>query len=178
MIDDKTGIFAATAQSIKKNNKKTKTKQVIWDLQAPSIGIISPHVRYRTVTPPHSTHTPPSVDQQQSRTQNMHRRLCTRCVETPALPPPSLSLFLWCTLRQLSAELLRRQPGTLAHQQRGRGAVSLMSTKAVYNTGIATRSCVCAHVCQLLKKILKNKQLNSVFPPRHLKHQHSAAEPF
>ena len=71
------------------------------------------------------------------------------------LPPPLLSIslslslsFLWCTLRQVSAELLRRQAGKQAHQQRGRGAVSLMSSKAVSNTRIAMSSCICAHVHQ------------------------------
>lgn len=52
-------------------------------------------------------------------------------------PPP----FLSCTLRQLCAELLRRQAGKQAHQQWGRGAFSLMSSKAV-NTRIDMRSCI------------------------------------
>lgn len=57
------------------------------------------------------------------------------------------SSFFVATLRELFAEVLRRQAGKQAHQQWGRGAVSLMSSKAV-NTKIARRRCICSHVYQ------------------------------
>lgn len=70
------------------------------------------------------------------------------CVPSTLLLLP-VPLFLLCCYFEgtFFAEVLRRQAGKQAHQQRGRGAVSLMSSKAV-NTRIARRRCICSHVYQ------------------------------
>lgn len=128
-------------------------KQVIWDLQALSsfhkgrvFGIISSHIRGLY---------PPTIFTCMCHTcAHNNTYMCHHvplCIST-------LTCALWCclffsspllsgTLRQVFAELLRRQAGKQAHQQWGRGAVSLMSSKAV-NTRIAMRSCICSYVYQ------------------------------
>lgn len=131
------------------------------------LGIISPHTLGSNTTTTTTTTTSNTTSLRPTRshtcTISPGLRICTNCPYMPArshahtpahtlmcsaAAASLLSPFLWCTLRQVSAELLRRQAGKQAHQQRGRGAVSLMSSKAVSNTRIAMSSCICAHVYQ------------------------------
>lgn len=78
------------------------------------------------------------TEQTKGRTCQLYGHPTRCCYPFPAS-------FFAATLRELFAEVLRRQAGKQAHQQWGRGAVSLMSSKAV-NTRIARRRCICSHV--------------------------------
>lgn len=133
MIDDKTGISAATAKS---------HKQVIWDLQALSCFHMAEEECLGSLAHTHRAVTPPNPHSHACTNRPGHRMCANACACQQILTNSHscalccccclfFSPFLSCTLRQVSAELLRRQAGKQAHQQRGRGAVSLMSSKAV-----------------------------------------------
>lgn len=134
MIDDKTGISAATAKS---------HKQVIWDLQALSCFHMAEEKGLESLAHTHmqGCNTLQSASTCMQVPTDLGTELCTnastcqqilmRTHQSGALCCCLLfSPFVSSTLRQLSAELLRKQAGKQTHQQRGRGAVSL-SSKAV-----------------------------------------------
>lgn len=121
-------------------------KQVIWDLQALSCFHVAEEECSGSLAHTHAhtdmALTPPlplthACMYQQTWAQNMNKSLCMPADQLHTLPsrarllPFYSSPLLSCTLRQLSAELLRKQAGKQAYQQQGRGTVSLMSSKAV-----------------------------------------------